>query len=53
VAPAPLLRLALGPAQADGLVLVSQRTHPTVPASAGFTYRFPTLEPALRDLLRP
>jgi uncharacterized protein (TIGR01777 family) len=51
IAPAPMLRLALGRGVADELLLASQRTSPKATLGSGFTFRFPTLEPALRDLL--
>lgn len=50
--PAPrfALRLALGE-MADALLLSSQRALPARLRQAGHVFRFPTLEPALRDLL--
>jgi NAD dependent epimerase/dehydratase family enzyme len=47
-APAFALRLALGRQQADEMILASQRMVPRVLADAGFTWRHPTLEEALR-----
>ena len=48
--PGPVLRLALGEG-ADAL-LTGQRVLPTRTQEAGFTFAFPELEPALRDLLQ-
>jgi uncharacterized protein len=49
-APAFALRLALGE-MADGLLLGSTRMLPTRALALGFKFRFPDLEPALRDIL--
>ena len=49
-APAAALRLALGE-MADALLLSGQRAVPRRALEAGFRFRFPELEPALRDLL--
>jgi uncharacterized protein (TIGR01777 family) len=50
VAPAPAfaVRLLLGREQADEMALASQRVLPRVLAGAGFQFRHPTLEEALR-----
>jgi uncharacterized protein (TIGR01777 family) len=48
--PETLLRLAGGEA-AEEMALVSQRVLPEKAEAEGFTFRFPDLEPALRDLL--
>jgi len=49
--PATLLRLALG-RLADEALLASARTKPAVLLDAGFAFRHPQLEGALRDLLQ-
>jgi uncharacterized protein (TIGR01777 family) len=49
-APAFALRLALGEL-ADELMLSGQRQAPEKLQQMGFVFKFPTLEPALRDLL--
>jgi uncharacterized protein (TIGR01777 family) len=49
--PAFALRLALGGALADELVLASQRVVPTVLHAAGFSFRYPTLSAALAHTL--
>lgn len=49
-APAFALRLALGE-MADALLLSGQRAVPRRAEQAGFRFRFPEVEPALRDLL--
>jgi uncharacterized protein (TIGR01777 family) len=51
-APAVVLRLAMG-RMADELILASQRTRPNATLATGFRFAHPSLEPALRDLLRP
>jgi len=48
-APAPLLRLALG--EAAEVLLTGQRVLPTRAGEGGFRFAYPTLEPALRELL--
>ena len=48
-APAFALRLALGE-MADALVLGGQRVLPDVATRNGFVFRYPTLEPALREI---
>jgi uncharacterized protein len=48
-APAFALRLALG--ELAGLILEGQRAAPRRLTELGFTFRFPDLEPALRDVL--
>lgn len=48
-APAFALRLLLGE-MADALVLASQRVLPRHTLACGYQFRFPDLEPALRDL---
>lgn len=48
--PAPLLRLALD--ELASALLTGQRVMPRRLLDLGFTFRFPYLEPALRDLLR-
>jgi NAD dependent epimerase/dehydratase family enzyme len=48
--PAFALRLALGQ-MADDLVLSSQRVTPARLQSSGYTFRYPTLEGALRSAL--
>lgn len=50
--PAKVLELALGKEFAREMLLASQRVFPNVLQEAGFEFRFPTLENALRDLLR-
>jgi uncharacterized protein (TIGR01777 family) len=47
--PAFALRLALGE-MADALVLGGQRVLPEVAQKHGFVFRYPTLEPALREI---
>jgi uncharacterized protein (TIGR01777 family) len=47
--PSPLLRLAAGGFAAE--LLESRRIVPAAAAKAGFEFRFPTLDEALRDLL--
>jgi len=49
-APAAALRLALG--EMAAVVLASQRMVPRKALALGYRFRFPSLEPALRDLLR-
>lgn len=49
--PAFALRLALGE-MADALLLASQRVMPTRLISAGYSFRFPAIEPALHAMLR-
>jgi uncharacterized protein (TIGR01777 family) len=49
-APAPLLRLMLGE-MADALLLSGQRAVPARALAAGYRFRHPDLEPALRDAL--
>jgi uncharacterized protein (TIGR01777 family) len=48
--PAPFMRLALG--EFAQVLLASQRAMPCVLARAGFEYRFPQLDHALREILR-
>lgn len=48
--PAVALRLAFGE-MADALLLASQRVEPAVLETAGYRFRLPALEPALRHLL--
>jgi hypothetical protein len=48
-APAFALRIVLGE-MADGLLLSGQRVLPAVAQNQGFTFKFPTLEPALRAI---
>jgi uncharacterized protein (TIGR01777 family) len=50
-APAFALRIALGE-MADALVLGGQRVLPGVAQRHGFIFRYPTLEPALRNIYR-
>ena len=50
-APAFALRLALGE-MADALVLGGQRVLPEVAQQHGFLFRYPTLEPALKEIYR-
>jgi NAD dependent epimerase/dehydratase family enzyme len=47
-APAFAVRLALGRQQADEMILASQRVVPRALAAAGFAFRHPTVEEALR-----
>ena len=49
--PAPALRLLLG--EMSTVLLASQRALPNRLLQAGYTFRFPTLESALDDLLAP
>jgi uncharacterized protein (TIGR01777 family) len=49
--PAFALKLALG--EMSSMVLASQRVLPTVAKSAGFSFQYPELQPALEDLLSP
>jgi uncharacterized protein len=49
-APGFAMRLALGE-MADALLLTGQRVVPKKLVDAGYSFLFPTLEPALRDLL--
>jgi len=49
-APAFALRIALGE-MADALLLSSQRAKPEFLLNAGFDFKYPELEPALRDIL--
>ena len=49
-APAFMLRAALGE-MADALLLASQRVHPAAAQAAGFAFRFPVLDLALRHML--
>lgn len=51
VAPAPMLRLALG--ELAGLILGGQNVHPARLQAAGFQFRFATLDAALADLRKP
>jgi uncharacterized protein (TIGR01777 family) len=44
-------KLLLGPEMADQLLFASQRVHPAALDAAGFTFRHPTLEPAVRAIL--
>ncbi|MDW7709348.1 MAG: TIGR01777 family oxidoreductase [Deferrisomatales bacterium] len=48
-APAFALRLLFG--ECAGVILASQRARPARLLEAGFSFRFPALEPALRELL--
>lgn len=48
--PAPLLRLGLG--EMARLLLTGQRAHPRRLQAAGYEFQFPTLKPALEDILR-
>ncbi|MGE3401639.1 MAG: TIGR01777 family oxidoreductase [Vicinamibacterales bacterium] len=48
-APAIALRVMLGE-MADALILTGQRVLPQRAIDAGYAFRFPTLEPAVRDL---
>lgn len=49
-APAFMLRAALGE-MADALLLASQRVQPAAAQAAGFAFRFPVLDSALRHML--
>jgi NAD dependent epimerase/dehydratase family enzyme len=49
--PALALRLALG--DTADVILASQRVLPARALALGYRFRFPALEPALRDLLCP
>jgi NAD dependent epimerase/dehydratase family enzyme len=48
--PGFVLKAMLG--EFAGALLGSQRVYPRAALAAGFAYRFPDLEPALRDVLR-
>ncbi len=48
--PAAAARLALGE-MADALLLASARVHPARLLTSGYTFRYPELEPALRQML--
>jgi uncharacterized protein (TIGR01777 family) len=50
-APAFAVRLALGGDMAEQLLLSSQRAMPVRTLEAGYKYKQPLLEPALRDLV--
>ncbi|HLV93796.1 MAG TPA: TIGR01777 family oxidoreductase [Candidatus Acidoferrales bacterium] len=50
-APAFALRLALGREMADELLLSSQRVQPQKLIAAGYAFRFPELDPALKTIL--
>ncbi len=50
--PAPVARIVLGE-MADGLLLASQRVRPTALTAAGYEFRFPDLQRALRHVLYP
>jgi uncharacterized protein (TIGR01777 family) len=50
-APRLALRLVLGRDMADELLLASQRVDPVRLRETGYTFRFPSLEPALRHVL--
>jgi uncharacterized protein (TIGR01777 family) len=50
-APAFAVRLALGGAMAEELLLASQRAMPVRTLESGYKYKQPLLEPALRDLV--
>jgi NAD dependent epimerase/dehydratase family enzyme len=47
----PAIRLAVG--EMADVVLASQRVLPRKPLALGYRFRFPEVEGALRDLLRP
>lgn len=49
-APAFALRLLFG--ECAGVILASQRARPARLLEAGFSFRFPALEPALREILK-
>lgn len=49
--PAPSLGLRLGLGEAADALLAGQRPAPRVALDGGYEFRFPILEPALRDLL--
>jgi NAD dependent epimerase/dehydratase family enzyme len=51
--PAFALRIVLGREMADELLLASQRVVPRRLLASGYTFRFPSLEPALRHVLAP
>jgi len=51
-APAFALRMILGRGMADDLILASARIRPARLAASGYAFRFESLEPALRHLLR-
>jgi uncharacterized protein (TIGR01777 family) len=50
--PAPVARIVLGE-MADGLLLAGQRVRPAALSAAGYDFRFPDLERALRHVLFP
>ena len=50
--PAPVARIVLGE-MANGLLLASQRVRPAALTAAGYEFRFPDLERALRHVLFP
>ena len=49
--PAFALKLAAGKEMAEEMLLADARVVPRVLAEAGYAYRQPLLEPALRDLV--
>ena len=51
VLPAPRAVVALALGEASSMLLASQRVVPRVLTAAGFTFRFPTLDAALADLV--
>ena len=48
--PAPVLKLALG--EMAGLLLGGQRVLPASIEGSGYRFQYPTLQPALQDVLR-
>ena len=52
-APAPAFAIRAAMGEMAALVLDGQRAHPHKALALGFPFRFPDLEPALRDLLAP
>jgi uncharacterized protein (TIGR01777 family) len=52
-APAFAIRLAMGGERAEQLLLASQRAMPVRTLESGYTFRYPLLRAALKDLVGP